>query len=136
MCVCVCVCASVGKLASWSVEKIVKKFCLALEQRLCLRLPLKCELLSELVLRIFLSNLFVVCFYLHTHTPRQTWGPFHTQRHQSSRSLYLTFSFSPLIGLVHCSFPSFTSLHLIYSFVETLVPCHFLCLPISCFAFQ
>lgn len=30
----------------------------------CLHLPLKCELLSELVFRIFLSNLFVVCSYL------------------------------------------------------------------------
>lgn len=56
VCVCVCVFAvCVGQCESSRVEWSGVD---------CLHLPLKCELLSELVFRIFLSNLFVVCSYL------------------------------------------------------------------------
>lgn len=53
--VCVCVCLLFGLVSASGGES---------SRVDCLHLPLKCELLSELVFRIFLSNLFVVCSYL------------------------------------------------------------------------
>lgn len=55
VCVCACVCLLFGLVSASRGESSGVD---------CLHLPLKCELLSELVFRIFLSNLFVVCSYL------------------------------------------------------------------------